>query len=151
MEIFNKNPLKKLLLLGLFLNVFIYLVTGPLLNMKFFFEILPLFFSDILFSAIFFIYAFGIALIPYVILGILWKNSQGEENVMAGLKGVLIFIVINNIFFYGVYFMDLFSDDPSSTGGLAFFAYLFYTPFVAIIGYVIGKGVYRLRNKSNKS
>ena len=116
--------------------------------MKNFFGFLSFVINDIFFVLAFFLYAFGIAIIPYAILGVLWKNSLVEENVIAGLKGMLTFIVLNNIFFYGVYFMDLFSDDSSSTGGLAFFAYLLYSPFVALIGYVIGKGVYRLFNNA---
>jgi hypothetical protein len=148
---FNQNPLKRMLLLGLFLNVFILLVTGPILNMKNFFGFLSFVINNIFFVLAVFLLAFAIAIVPYAILGVLWKNSLGEEKVIAGLKGVLTLVVLNNIFFYGVYFMDLFGENPSSTGGLAFFAYLFYTPFVGLVGYLIGKGVYKLRNKSNKS
>lgn len=152
MEIFKKNPLRNLLLLGLFLNVFICLITGPILNMNNFLEILPLIITDTLLMIAVSLLALGIALIPYAILGFVWKRAENVDNkyAISGLMGALTFIVINNVFFYFFYFLDLFSDDPSSTGGLAIFAYLFYAPIVAVIGYFIGKGVYRLRNKLNK-
>jgi len=153
MKISSRNAISSLLLLGLFLNISIYLIAGLLLNKQNFLDSLSFFVSDTLFSIIFHVFTFGAALIPYVILGIIWKErgNLNHKYTTAGLIGALTFIVLNNIFFYGVYFMDLFSDDPSSTGGLAFFAYLFYTPFVAIFGYLIGKGIYGLRNKLNKS
>lgn len=102
------------------------------------------FFSRIFMSFFYFLEATLINVLPYLILSILAVETLGKLNIKKrrskeyGIISSYLLILVFQIFINIIYWLDIFSDNPSSTGGLIFLSYLSGSLFLGGIGYVIG-------------
>jgi len=78
--------------------------------------------------------------IPFIVVAALIKITQNTKYIPGNI-GAVIAVFGVSIFFNIIYWLDLTSESPSSTGGLIFFFLPFYGCLSIPFGYVIGHGI----------
>jgi hypothetical protein len=93
--------------------------------------------------------------IPFILLAILIRNHPGTKHIPE--LGMIVAVASASIFFNAIFFIDLASDSPSSTGGLIFLVLPVHVSIAIPLGYLCGLIIqfvlnkYRLKNRGEKS